>query len=118
MLTASELGMAEENGELLLMAAMYDQVDFLDELLNAGVHGTVYTRDRFGMTPLHHAAHYGSHRCVEILLQKEGLRNPVLVLCFLLPLFSISKMTLHPPAFSQYSHPFENYLVLFFYFLS
>lgn len=72
MLTASELGMAEENGELLCMAAMYDQVDFMNDLLNAGVHGTVHSRDRYGLTPLHHAACHGSYQCVELLLQKEG----------------------------------------------
>ena len=64
--------MAEENGELLLMAAMYDQVDFMNELLMAEVHGTVDSIDKFGLTPLHHAACHGSHRCVELLLQKGG----------------------------------------------
>ena len=72
MLTAAELGMAEENGELLLMAAMYDQVDFMSELLMAEVHGTVNSRDRYGLTPLHHAACHGSYRCVELLLRNEG----------------------------------------------
>jgi len=75
MLSASDLGMAEENGELLLMAAVYDQVDFMNDLLMAEVHGSVDSTDRYGLTPLHHAACHGSHNCVRLLLQRGADPN-------------------------------------------
>ena len=73
MLTASKLGMAEDEAELLSIAAIYDQIDILNDLLNAEVHGSVDSRDKWGLTPLHHAARNGSHKCLELLLQREGL---------------------------------------------
>ncbi|XP_065057929.1 leucine-rich repeat serine/threonine-protein kinase 1-like isoform X2 [Rhopilema esculentum] len=72
MLTASKLGMAEDEAELLSIAAIYDQIDILNDLLNAEVHGSVDSRDQWGLTPLHHAARNGSHKCVELLLQREA----------------------------------------------
>ena len=72
--SAIDLGFTfnEYEGELLHSAAIYDQWTFLTQLLDAGVHGTVNSRDNRGLTPLHTAACHGSENCVRILLQREG----------------------------------------------
>lgn len=73
MLSASSLGMAEDEAELLIIAAIHDQVDMLRDMLHAEVHGNVSSVDPWGLTALHHAARNGSHQCLELLLQKDGL---------------------------------------------
>ena len=74
MIGAYELGMAEDKAELLILAASHNQVDFLRELLDAGVHGTVASTDQWGLTPLHHAAYHGHDESVKLLLSREGMR--------------------------------------------
>ena len=73
MSSASDLGMAEDEAELLIIAAIHDQVDMLRDMLHAEVHGNVSSADSWGLTALHHAARNGSHQCLELLLQKDGL---------------------------------------------
>ena len=72
-LTPSRLGVVYNfEGELLHCAAIYDQDQFLNDLLTTGENGTVDSVDKFGRTPLHTAAFHGSIKCVKILLQKGG----------------------------------------------
>ena len=59
-------------GELLHQAAIYDQLDLLKSLLQAGVHGEANSPDPNGLTPLHTAATHDSVQCLKELLVWKG----------------------------------------------
>ena len=72
-LTPTQLGVVSSfEGEVLHCAAIFDQDQFLNDLLMTGENGTVDSVDKFGRTPLHTAAFYGSIKCVKVLVQKGG----------------------------------------------
>lgn len=60
-------------GELLHQAAIYDQLDLLKSLLQAGVHGEANSPDPNGLTPLHTAATHDSVQCLKELLVWKGI---------------------------------------------
>ena len=72
-LGATTLGMVfTYEGELLHQAAIYDQDQFIVELLSAEGNGTVKSLDPEGRTPLHTAASHGSVKCIKALLKRGG----------------------------------------------
>lgn len=73
LLDAAALGMVfNYEGELIHQAAIYDQHQFMVDLLSAGGNGTIKSRDPDGRTPLHTAASHGSVECVKALLKRGG----------------------------------------------
>ena len=83
-LTPSRLGVVYNyEGELLHGAAIYDQDQFLNDLLTTGENGTVDSVDKFGRTPLHTAAFHGSIKCVKVLLQKGGKIEVFICFCII-----------------------------------
>lgn len=79
--TARDLGLVFNpdgyEGEILHSVAIYDQSDFLQELLDSGVQGCVKSTDNFGRTALHTAASHGSTNCVKLLLKRGADPNAI-----------------------------------------
>lgn len=59
-------------GELIHQAAIYDQVDFLLNVLSIPGTGDANSRDQRGRSPVHTAAQHGSEKCLKLLLENGG----------------------------------------------
>lgn len=62
----------EYHGELLHQASIFDQSDFLVQMLNTKINGDANSKDPQGRSPVHTAAQHGSKKCLKILLDAGG----------------------------------------------